>query len=355
MNYANEWGVHESKVTWAFTAVATCIYWPEDVRIQFAFLLSKGVNESTCRRLFYDVTENEEVPIDVLSQYHSPHAAIGPYMQWWLLSDHAIARKAQSTLRQLLFRSDMPSEIPADISFGHFVDEHPEWREGFVFFRDYPMVKDKPGVLIQRRQLSGNCYIHGPIVTHHYHLCKHIDTPVAIGVREFILRDLSTPLLSKLIASYGGGSSEAMFRMLLHPQSREVYRVTNFDDVIHKVQTLGPGLLAGFQIEARFRDDGVVNYEGPFTSDVESSHSMCAIGFRRQGTKTYVLVQNWWHNKQFVAIDDEYFYASGATAIFPKHPVRTAPERCHLTTAEYAEAVMGGQDLAPEEVKSKVV
>src|SRR6185436_7394766 len=202
-NYATEWRVTNEKIAHAFSLLKD-FPWPDNTKTAIVFCLVKGIHEGLFRRLFYEVTEDLDPPTYVL---HT--SVIGPYLQWWMLHDHPIARKAQQTLQQLLFPPSSAADIPTEISFAHFVALHPEWNDSFIFFRDHPLVQHKPGVLIQRRQLAGNCYIHGPIVTHHYHLAKHVDVPVSIGIREFILRDLSTLLLAKLIVHFGGGSSEA--------------------------------------------------------------------------------------------------------------------------------------------------
>ncbi len=64
------------------------------------------------------------------------------------------------------------NEIPANVqTFQQFYLKHPEWNDAsksFVFHRDHELLSNKTGVLEQRSQLSGLCYIHGPDMIQHY-------------------------------------------------------------------------------------------------------------------------------------------------------------------------------------------
>lgn len=343
---AREWGVSETKIQ----------EWIHRIHIIehglfYLFCAVKNITEEKFRVLFFEATEKEDMVLDIPCNF----------TQWWLSGNHPLALRAQVTLRELLVphpysaASDIPHhEIPYEISFPQFLHHHPEWANpdtSFIFFRDDPSIQNKPGVLIQRRQLSGNCYIHGPIVAHHYLLSKNVSVPVAIGIREFILCTLPSNLLAKLIVNYGGGSSREIFKMLLQPRST-LYSVTNFNEMCEKIRTIGPALLTGFAIEKRFRNDEIY-YTGCYTTPIEGSHSMVGVGFRKDPAtnEIFLLVQNWWQHKQFLVLDADYFGESGATALFPKYPVTCVPAFSSLTTAEYAEAGCDGDDLLPEEYR----
>ncbi len=333
--------------------------------ILFVFCLVKGITEKKFQMLFLEATDQESArgwpaiptpnaPLRHLDQTVS--YAPRQFTNWWLTSAHPLAIEAQRTLTELLFPGPSVTELPHAISFSSFVSHHPQWDIGrsWVFFRDDESIRERNNILIQRRQLSGNCYIHGPIVCHHYLMCKYMaahEVPVAIDIRKFILRVLPVPHLAKLICHVGGGSSREIFKMLLEPRS-DIFAVSQFTDICTNLLKYGPALVTGFGIEKRFRNDET-SYSGALSGRVDGSHSMVAIGFRtdEQGN-IYILFQNWW-NKQFVECDASYFQDCGATALFTRKQVRSIPP-FSVTTDQYAEAEWDGDDLAPEEYDRKI-
>lgn len=318
----------------------------------FLFCRSKGITEDRFRTLFFEAVERLVTKISTPPMIPRRIPCL-PFTAWWLTNPHPLARDAQSTLRELLDPNFVDSEIPVAISLFTFLEKHPEWQDeqkSWLFFRDHPDVKTKTDVLIQRRQLSGNCYIHGPIVAHRYLLHRTNPGPQpTIDVRHFILKSLRMELLSKLITHVGGGSSREIFKMLLEPDSA-LFSTSCITSICAHLRTLGPGLVTNFNVERYFHTSDVVSYKGKFRTTVDGSHSMVCVGYRKEGESVFLLMQNWWSNKQFLECDEVYFEEAAASMWFSrKNPVTFPTFPCMLTMAEYAEADSDADDLAPEE------
>ncbi len=310
------------------------------------FCRAKGITEFKLQKLYFAVSEEQfnktgiPLPNRSLSRFS--------FTKWWMTDTHEVAQAAQATLLQILKPNlQACSEIPHEMSFTNFVSNNPKWgsdnKSAFVFFRDHPTVKNKENVLIQRMQLSGNCYIHGPIVAHYYLMCMRETNPSAIDIRMFIIRHLDSEHLSKLITHCGGGSSRNIFQSLVG--SRATLLTTGFNahqNEIHRMLSEhGAGLVTGFQ------NPDQSSHSGNFVGNVIGSHSMVLVGFRKEGDKEYVLLQNWWGKKQFVECDSEYFCKSGATIYFCKGEISS--HSFHTSSAAYDEGNYDNDDQFLEE------
>lgn len=381
LTFAEEWGVTQHAIEQAWSQHIEHTFREEHKNVLlYLFCLSKGIAEDRLRVLFFEASQKTKRKIVTPFIYHRSifcqsdgsekpilvkrqEAEKLSFTDWWIAGTDPIALEMQATLRELLQPSCRTTEIPHEISFAAFTRSHPEWEEGksFVFFRDHPVVRGKPGVLIQRKQLSGNCYIHGPVIFRHYKAClTNPDVlPIpAIDIRKFILCNLPIERLATLITHVGGGSSREIAQWLLG-DSHGMFNVSNINDICAHLGTHGPSLVAGFNIEEKFHGDQW-SFRGCFSSRSTGTHSMVCIGYRvvppvKHGDKAtiFLLLQNWWSNKQFLECDEEYLEASGAQISFCRksHVNISTDFRCSTTTAEYAEAGADAEDLAPEEFR----
>lgn len=318
------------------------------------FLLSKGITESKFQTLYYQAAEEKALTFARPSRFKSL-----PFLRWWTSNTHDVAKAAQFTLDQLLHPvSIVTSEVPFDMSFANYIQSNPLWDQSecsFVFFRDHPKIQKTPPVLIQRKQLSGNCYIHGPIVALYYIRRMHDIEADAIDIRTFILRDLDKDHLAKLITHVGGGSSRQIFQNLIGPNATLI--VTGFSSIQNDIKNhlikYGPGLVTGFQIEKSFQTD-IGYHHGSFSGDVIGSHSMVVIGFRHdeETKQQFILLQNWWGRKQFVECDTDYFAASGATILFCKGEI--AKQHHVMSNKIYDEGDFDHDDQLPDETRINV-
>ena len=52
---------------------------------------------------------------------------------------------------------------------------------------------------------------------------------------------------------------------------------------------------------------------------------MVMVGYRQAAGKTYFLLQNWWKQKQFVEMDEDYFIRCNSTVRFVETPQHEIP------------------------------
>jgi hypothetical protein len=317
------------------------------------FCIAKNMQESKFQKLYFEASE-ELFNKTGTGLPNPPRFTKFSFMKWWMYNNHEIAKAAQETLSQLLKPNTIVmTEIPFEMSFVNFLFQNPAWndeKETFVFFRDHPCVTTKYGILIQRKQLSGNCYIHAPIVSHYYAMCMRYPDAKPVDIRAYILRHLDSEHLGKLITKCGGGASRHIFKNLIG--NKATLLITGFNshqnDILENLKLYGPGLVSGFQIERKFQKAEVSSYQGSFSSDSIGSHSLVLVGFRvDEKGKEFVLLQNWWSMLQFVECDSEYFSASGATIYFCQGDIS---QHDFLTTsAVYDEANYDCDDRCPDE------
>jgi hypothetical protein len=318
------------------------------------FCIAKKMQESKFQKLYFEASE-ELFNKTGTGLPNPPRLTKFSFTKWWMYNNHEIAKSAQETLSQLLKPNTIVmTEIPFDMSFAKFLHQNPAWndeKESFVFFRDHPCVTTKYGILIQRKQLSGNCFIHAPIVAHYYAMCMRYPEAKPVDIRAYILRHLDSEHLAKLITRCGGGSSRHIFNNLIGESATLL--ITGFNvyqnDILENLKLYGIGLVTGFQIERKFQKSESCSHQGKFSTDIIGNHAMVLIGYRIDETgKQFVLLQNWWEKLQFVECDAEYFAASGATIYFCKGDIS---EHDFMTTsAVYDEGNYDCDDNCPEEM-----
>jgi hypothetical protein len=68
---------------------------------------------------------------------------------------------------------------------------------------------------------------------------------------------------------------------------------------------------------------------------------MVLVGHRKDDDgKQFFLIQNWWHKKQFIEVDEEYLIASGALITFVKTPQNGIPASFAISHGKYFELEM---------------
>jgi hypothetical protein len=317
------------------------------------FCIAKNLKELKFHKLYFEASEELFMKTGT-GLPNPPRLVPFSFTKWWITNNHEIAKSAQETLSQLLKPNTIVmTEIPFEMSFVKFLHQNPAWndeKETFVFFRDHPCVTTKYGILIQRKQLSGNCFIHAPIVAHYYAMCMRYPEAKPVDIRAYILRHLDSDHLGKMITRCGGGSSRHIFKNLIGEKATLL--ITGFNahqnDILENLKLYGVGLVTGFQIERKFQKSESYSHSGRFSTDVIGSHAMVLVGFRIDETgKEFVLLQNWWNNLQFVECDSEYFAASGATIYFCTGDI--SQHDFMTTSAVYDEANYDCDDKCPDE------
>ena len=225
--------------------------------------------------------------------------------------------------------------------FQKFVNGHrDEWSENnkdcFVVFRDHPDLCKKGHALKERIQLSGLCYMHGPIIMQHYLVAMNSTGSVpTLDMVKYIRRHFSASKLYDHVWDNKGGSSKAFLLEILVetpeaiisllPRTLSLASKTLFD--IHPViqehlHSLGPALVSNFNVHGPFLRATKWQFTGRPQGPSRGEHAMVLVGYRKleNGNFRYLL-QNWWLDAPYVEVDLEYL--SSAQSIL--HFIRTKP------------------------------
>ena len=346
--WSKDWNVPTSMIEEAYhQASALCL--TNDNHLRAVFFLSKQIHTDILEEAFL-VAQREYFELHPLSKLSQSLSIPKNILQWWTESTHAVAMQTQSTLDRLLDRhgDDQLQTTPVAVSFQTFETHHPEWASirSFVFFRDHRAVRGHPGVLIQRRQLSGPCCIHGAVVAHHYIMCLYFGSARTVDIEAFVRRNMDSNLLAKLLCRAGGASSVEVFQQLLTNPMLSI--VNDFDKVRSCLECYGPGVVSGFRIEPRFHS-AAWSFDGTFFGPSVSAHSMVLVGVREDvHGKKWVLLQNWWLGKQFLECDETYFKSAGATVSFATE-IQEIRSDIVMCSSEWAETSVDFRDFQNEE------
>lgn len=197
-------------------------------------------------------------------------------------------------------------KFPEDVQkFSTFVSIVPSWKSisSFVFHRDHPDVEDKPDVLVQRAQLSGLCYIHGPDLLQHYLVSMTSSVPVGmIDMSKLIRQTFTAEQLEQHIFYHGGGSSHSMLEYILMKGSESFVSKNH----AYNLRRFGPGLVSAFRVHPEFTEITKFSYSGKPKGDFIRLHAMVLIGHREDSNgKDIFLLQNWWKEKQFIEVNSK--------------------------------------------------
>jgi hypothetical protein len=288
------------------------------------FLLSKGVmKDNPIRDISFDLLNNPaSAPTNKFQQLY---------------------KSCQERLDRVLSKAgDMTSDtIPEDVqTFDLFCVKHPEWTDeskSFVFHRDHPTVSQKQVVLQQRAQLSGLCYIHGPDMLQHYLVSMNKDTLAGmIDISKLIRETFSAEELESHIFRNEGGDSAMLLRRILQPGS--IIFASRSELFDRDLQEFGCGLVSKFTVFADFDDRTAHSHQGKPEGEELGLHCLVLIGVRVDAEgKRWFLLQNWWKQKQFVEVKEDYFKACAPTIYFVETPQFDIPEKFPKNYARYAE------------------
>jgi hypothetical protein len=231
------------------------------------------------------------------------------FLRYPQLSDDPKKYEAASKrLRRLAAQDEELSlpELPHDV---HTYTEHefPGYKPKHVIFLH------RPCTLAQRFQRSGLCFMNGPVMVQYYREVLNYK----LGKKEYPMLDLLKFLREKLepdeLSSYifkiEGGDSHLFMKRIIGPDSYIL--PSGVHDIIENYKKYGPALVQKFEVREDFLNCNVHHHYGTSTSNkVIGYHSMALVGYRidesNNRNKRFYLLQNWWREKQFIEVDDEY-------------------------------------------------
>lgn len=261
-----------------------------------------------------------------------------------------------ATLSNRKFDGSIVHEVGFDETFEAFVGDHSAWKindtnfkDVAIFFHRYPHV---PNLKVLRRQMSGLCFMHAPVVLQH----------VMVGI--FCGKDYKFEMLD--VASYIRSSwrGEAMLQYLLFDNGgsslafmREINRHVNLKLCSYVIPDLSsqlfkvvceeimsrlrhrPALVSNFHIDETFMRGGVSFLEGNVDHHaLKGMHAMMLIGCRKNAQGEFVfLMQNWWNNRYFIEVSAAYLESARSTITFIDNDIPYIPESFPVVFDLYAE------------------
>ena len=332
VNFAASWNVTEVKLQAAILE-AVQLGFAGNTRIEF--LLAKGVPHDIKHTIHH---------LDGTTTYHSRFSLLAaPPTKKWETRGYTL----DGILGTPASEQDAPV-IPSELSFDHFVGEHPEWRAGasFVVFRDHPNLHGV-SMLIQREQIFGTCAIHAPVVLQHYLVAlANKGTMPTVSIPRWIRKHAPSALLEGIIFGEGTNAYQVLNAILL-PNS--LPQTCLFGGILSVLRTHGPVLLPMWGVTDDFLHSDSWRHIGS-TADFVGHHSMIVVGSRvnpNDGT-VRVLLQNWWRNKQFIEVDEAYYSSCIAPwhAVYVTTPQPSIPASFDITNAVFSVSTVDGAGVS---------
>lgn len=218
-------------------------------------------------------------------------------------------------------------------------------------------------IMVIRKQNSGLCYLHAPIVLEHYLIA--IATGCQCSSTYNIGKYYENYLLTEnkmvdFLLKEVGGSSEKTLRELCNLKDTDTETINipskkrfskSHDEICKYVlDTVAekPALISSFKVYKDFLSPDAETFSD--TTYCESQlglHSMVLIGARKSSDgKYFFLLQNWWEGKFFIEVSGEYISHCNAEIIFVNIPItRKAELADFLSEALYAETSVDSPEI----------
>jgi hypothetical protein len=204
------------------------------------------------------------------------------------------------------------------------------YEEKNVFFLDHP------NTLAQRFQNQGLCYMQASTVVQHYAVSQGLSGTIPmLDITKYIKNNFTPKQLEKYVFDDVGDDSALFLENILQRNSIIINGGEQYDEMYLKY---GPGLVSRFRVHEDFAQVDIHQHHGkPAGTKNLGFHSMALVGFRNdhRTKKKYYLLQNWWEEKQFVEVDEEYLKYSGAIVYFIETPQTKIPEHFATNYASY--------------------
>ena len=138
-----------------------------------------------------------------------------------------------------------------------------------------------------------------------------------LNVVAYIRTKLSCELLSQYFCE--GLCSRTLLGEILDKGS-EIVETSPENISRETFEKFGPGLLSTFDVCDDFLDAHVLSHTGGPGRRYAGGHSMVVLGVRKEGGSRIFLLQNWWQDKQFVEVSEDYMSCTDCTVYFVHTP-----------------------------------
>jgi hypothetical protein len=177
--------------------------------------------------------------------------------------------------------------------------------KAYIFTRDHKAAQDRD--VLKSRLCSGLCSIQGVAMFRHY--LKVIYTPCCentmMNATIYLRTKLSSDNLKRYFEGFRGLCSRSMINDFLDEGS-EVREISTECISRKTFEAYGPGLLSMFAVFDDFCEADVLSYMECPTGHFRGYHCMVVLGVRNENQSRIFLLQNWWQDKQFVEVSEEY-------------------------------------------------
>lgn len=198
-----------------------------------------------------------------------------------------------------------------------------------VFFLEHA------NTLAQRYQKKGLSYMQAPTMVQHYAVSQGLSGTIPmLDIVKYIKNIFTSKQLEKFIFENEGEDSALFLESIMRHNSNLINGGLPYDEMYERY---GPGLVSRFRVHEDFADVEVHHHYGkPSGTKILGFHSMALVGYRiDKSKKKFYLLQNWWEEKQFVEVDEDYLKYSGAVLYFIETPQTKIPENFATSYGSY--------------------
>ncbi|KAJ9464891.1 hypothetical protein DIPPA_26418 [Diplonema papillatum] len=236
-----------------------------------------------------------------------------------------------------------------------FTTKHPKWLEegSYILYRDYSTLTKseeigKDDLAISRVQHSGLCYMHAGAVMQHVVVALNSGGThhEMLNVAKYIVQFYDNRAVRNHIVDNVGGNSIGFMRDIMGLEGKDVLTTGLGKDeeevefmsgkLRERLRKYGIGLVSTFAVEPAFQQADGTSYDGALTEKSLGQHAMAVVGHRKEGNKHYFLLQNWWIEKQFVEVSQDYLASSGASVSFVTKAVSEIPINYPTVSGAYS-------------------
>ncbi|KAJ9462498.1 hypothetical protein DIPPA_25573 [Diplonema papillatum] len=166
-----------------------------------------------------------------------------------------------------------------------------------------------------------------------------------LNVAKYIVQFYDNRAVRNHIVDNVGGNSIGFMRDIMGLEREDVVTTglgmgkaipANAEEVATDIRKYGIGLVSTFAVEPAFQQADGTSYDGALTEKSLGQHAMAVVGHRKEDNKHYFLLQNWWIEKQFVEVSQDYLASSGASVSFVTKAVSEIPINYPTVSGAYS-------------------
>eukprot|EP00971_Amphidinium_carterae_P023884 470913-Amphidinium_carterae.1 len=176
-------------------------------------------------------------------------------------------------------------------------------------------------VIFNRIQRAGYCFLHAALTSASY--VRALQQPPGSSVKHFSLADFlrrQWQVAYSIVMDKGGSSLQTLLSLGIERNAMHVvqdWRVLEEPEVIiEHLNTFGLGMLQDFTKKLPSYSDREACNERVIRNGQFATHALLMVGWRKDFSGTFYLMQNWWRDNEFFEISQRCLMMTGAEMIF---------------------------------------